>query len=129
VAYDAALEADLAGLAATPGVHLSFLDLFTLLDNVTADPAAYGLSDVTDPCYVGPFTGGGTVCADPNAYLFWDTAHYIAVGNAIIANSAFDAVPEPGTLALLGTGLAGIAMLRRRSAAVRGMAACKRADA
>jgi phospholipase/lecithinase/hemolysin len=114
-AYDALLEADLAGLASTPGIDLSFLDTFALLNGVSADPGAFGLTDATHPCYVGLYTGGGTVCADPAHYLFWDTLHPTEAGHAIIAEAAFDALPEPGTLALLGAGIAGLAVLRRRA--------------
>jgi phospholipase/lecithinase/hemolysin len=112
--YDAALEADLAGLTATPGIDLTYLDTFSLLDSAIADPASYGLTNVTSPCYVGLYTGGGSVCATPDQYLFWDNLHPTAVGQALIARAALEAVPEPATLAILATGLAGVATLRQR---------------
>ena len=113
-AYDAALVADLAALAATPGIDLSYLDTFSLLDSAIADPSVYGLTNVTAPCYVGPYTGGGTVCATPDQYLFWDQLHPTVTGQAIIATAAFDTVPEPAALVILASGLAGMAALRRR---------------
>ncbi|HVC61235.1 MAG TPA: SGNH/GDSL hydrolase family protein [Acetobacteraceae bacterium] len=118
-AYDTALQTDLASLAPTPGIDLSFLNTFALLDGVVATPGAYGFTDVTNPCYVGPYTGGGSVCPDPAKYLFWDALHPTAAGQAAIAHAALNAVPEPGTMALLGAALAGIATLRRRSGSKR----------
>jgi phospholipase/lecithinase/hemolysin len=115
LAYNAALEADLAGLASTPTISVSYLDTFTLLDQAIVDRPD-GLTNVTDACYTGNYFGvGGTVCANPNQYLFWDQLHPTEIGQQLIAQAAFDTVPEPATVATLATGLAGLAMLRRRS--------------
>ncbi|HEY5299390.1 MAG TPA: SGNH/GDSL hydrolase family protein [Acetobacteraceae bacterium] len=112
--YNTSLEADIAGLGSVPGLDLDFLDTFSLVDAIVADPAEFGFTNVTEPCYVGPYTGGGSVCADPDGYLFWDTDHPTASGGAAIAAVAEALVPEPGTMGLLATGLAGIAFTLRR---------------
>jgi phospholipase/lecithinase/hemolysin len=107
-AYNTALEADLSGLI-TAGASLSYLDAFSLVDAAVANPGAFGLSNVTDPCYVGPLTGGGTVCATPDQYLFWDGDHPTTAAHAIVAAAAAVAlVPEPGTSTLLAVGLIGL---------------------
>jgi phospholipase/lecithinase/hemolysin len=124
--YDATLTSGLRALATADGISVTILDTYSLLDAAIADPAAFGFSDATDRCYQGPYTGGGSVCGNPNGYLFWDGLHPTAAGHAIIASQAQSDLPEPGTLALLGTGLAGIALLRRRTAACGRLATSER---
>jgi phospholipase/lecithinase/hemolysin len=63
-------------------------DLVSWRNDGIAEPGAFGLSNVTDPCYVGPLTGGGTVCATPDQYLFWDGTHPTTAGHAIAADEA-----------------------------------------
>ena len=87
-AYNIALVANLSGVIASRRANVAFLDAFSLVDVVVADPGAFGLSNVTDPCYVGPLTGGGTVCAQPNKYLFWDSTHPTTAAHAIVADEA-----------------------------------------
>ncbi len=88
-----------------------------------ADPAAYGFTDVTNPCFTGTATGGpasGTLCgatvAQQDTHLFWDDLHPTAAGHAGIAAAAETALPEPGSLLLLAGGLAALAVTRRRKA-------------
>jgi len=117
--YNAALQADLAALATTSDIDLSFLDTFTLLDAAGANPSAFGLTNAADPCYTGGYFGGGSVCATPDQYLFWDALHPTETAHAIIAKAALDEVPEPGTLAILATALVAMATLARRHARTR----------
>lgn len=120
-AYNAALVADLAGLAAAPGIDLTLLDTLSLEGGLIANPAAWGLTDVTDSCYVGPETGGGTVCANPDQYLYWDQVHPTAAVHALIAQAAERALPEPGTLPAVLAALAAfwVALRARRSGGAR----------
>lgn len=93
----------------------TYVDTFNLLHEITADPGAYGLTDVTDPCF-----NGLTVCANPSQYLFWDGVHPTTATDAILANefvaaaTPVAATPEPGSLFLTLTGLLGTATLLRR---------------
>ena len=108
VAFNTALAAELP-----PGAL--YVDTFNLLHQVVANPAAYGFTDVTDPCY-----NGTTVCSNPGQYLFFDSLHPTTAADGIIANAFATAVaptPEPSSLLLMTSGLAGLAWtVRRRQA-------------
>lgn len=106
----------LAALGALDGLNLDMLDTYSLLDGAIADPALYGLSDVTDPCLTGAVNyGGGTVCSDPGQYLFWDGEHPTAATHGLIAAAAENlVVPEPAPVSVMTVGLAGICVVLYR---------------
>jgi outer membrane lipase/esterase len=110
--YNTALESDLLGVENTPGIHLRIADTFSLLDEVVASPASFDFTDVSDPCYVGAYTGGGTVCGSPDQYVFWDQLHPTAAADVVITDAA---LPEPASLALFGLGLLALAWTRGRA--------------
>lgn len=90
-----------AELAATLPAGAIYYDTAGLLRGIVADPGAYGLSNVTDPCF-----NGVTVCADPSQYLFWDAFHPTTAADAIAAQAFENAVPEPSSIVLLLTACA-----------------------
>ncbi len=90
-AYNAGLASQLAGIATADKVNVNVIDAYQLIDNAVADPAAYGLTNVTSPVWSGNYTdaGSGTLAVTGTAaqdqYLFWDHLHPTETGHAAIA--------------------------------------------
>ena len=109
-------------LSLAAGANISVLDTYGLLDAIEANGAAYGFTNVTSPCLTGAVDySGGTVCsptlAGQDQYLFWDELHPTAAGHELIADAALSVItPEPASFALIGVGLLGVYLQRRRSA-------------
>ncbi|MGA7802032.1 MAG: PEP-CTERM sorting domain-containing protein [Gammaproteobacteria bacterium] len=92
------------------------LDTFSLVDKIYNNPAAYGLTNVNAPCYSRFVQSGGTTCANPNQYLFWDAEHPTSAVHRILATDVLRTVPEPATMALFVVGLAALVTVRKRCA-------------
>lgn len=89
--YNAAVATQLAGIA---GLTAGILDTYKLIDTAVANPAAYGLSNVTSPVWSGNYTsaGSGTLAAvgaaAQNQYLFFDNLHPTETGHQAITTLA-----------------------------------------
>jgi phospholipase/lecithinase/hemolysin len=59
VGFNTALAATLPGYAA-PTTSVTYFDAFALQTAMTANPAAYGLTNVTSACYDGQVDGSPT---------------------------------------------------------------------
>jgi outer membrane lipase/esterase len=92
---------------------VSVFDVFGLQSRIVADPASFGLVNVTDAC-------GATSGCDPSTFLFWDGIHPTSAGHAILAREMLATVavpvPEPAELVLM---LAGLALIGGRAATLR----------
>ncbi len=102
--------------AMLPGASITTFDAMQVQRDITANPAAYGLSNVEAPCFMGGVGVPGPKCATPGSYLYWDTVHPTAIGHSILGQQMAAAVPEPGTWLMMALG--GLALLgwqRRRA--------------
>jgi len=106
-AFDLALQASLP-----KGV--TYFDTFGFMHQVVANPAAYGFTDVTDPCLL-VLTPCSPNVQIQNQYLFWDDLHPTTAADKILGQEFTSATtPEPSTLVMLGTGVVGLAEAWRR---------------
>lgn len=90
IAFNMALNAVLDDVGPRLGVNVIRVNLFDLGQNVVAMPAAFGFSNVTDPCLVEQ-DPGFTVCAGPESSVFWDNIHPTARAHELIAGAAIAA--------------------------------------
>jgi len=94
---------------------VTYFDTYDFMHQVVANPAAYGFTDVTDPCFNSI---AQTLCNNPNNYLFWDFVHPTTAADSFLAQEFASAIPEPSGILMLGTGVVGLAgVLRKRLSA------------
>jgi phospholipase/lecithinase/hemolysin len=96
--FNTGLAAAMAAEAASLHVQMTIVDTYALIDAAVADPAAYGFTNVTTPCWTGTYTGtGGTLCSigwyRQNDHLFWDQLHPTFAGHLQVAKAAEAALP------------------------------------
>lgn len=111
-AFNADLEAELATLDASRDLNLHRLGAAELFDAIVADPAAFGLENVSDGCTA--LLNNEDPCEDPDAYLFWDPVHPTTAVHGLLGARGLQAVPEPGTGLLVAAGIALVGVARRR---------------
>lgn len=86
--------------------HVQIFDSFQLVNDAVS--SALGFVNVTDAC------GAPINNCDPATAFFWDGIHPTTAAHAVLAQAVLLAVPEPGTIALLCLGAAGLAFSRRK---------------
>ncbi|KAE9617256.1 putative triacylglycerol lipase [Lupinus albus] len=66
----------------TPDYDVQFVDVYTPLRNIVANPSASGFTNEQNGCCGGTAVASGELCApftgqcsDPSTYVFWDFAH------------------------------------------------------
>jgi len=91
--FNTAIQSSLSGYAAN-GVMVHYLDLTIVGEQIMADLAAYGLTDVACPAFPDP-----TCIIDSNGYLFYgDLLHLTSDGFAIVGRYIATQLEAPLTL-------------------------------
>lgn len=84
--FNSALLTGLNTVAANrPTTNIILVDLYKIGATLAGNPGAFGLTNVTAPCF-----NGVTVCATPGTYLYWDGVHPTAAGHQLLAQLATD---------------------------------------
>jgi phospholipase/lecithinase/hemolysin len=89
--YNSDLAAALQPLEASGALKVDLVDTFTALNQVRADPGAFGFTNVTDPVWTGNLTdsNSGTLRATgaaQNQFLYFDSLHPTAAAHAQLAS-------------------------------------------
>ena len=122
--FNTTLADRLRALAHDPAIQARIVpvDEFAAMNAAFADPASYGLTNVTDPALTfDPTTGVFSEVADVGGYFWYDLIHPTTEGQAVFAEAAYATlIPAPSSLSLVLPGLAALVGLgsMRRSAAV-----------
>ncbi len=105
-AYNTDLTSQLATIASADTVNVHVIDTYQLIDNAVANPAAYGLTNVTSPVWTGNFTSAssGTLAtsnvAAQDQFLFWNSLHPTETGHQAIADLAEEQLSGTPVLAV-----------------------------
>jgi outer membrane lipase/esterase len=123
----AAFNATLASaLASIKDARITEVDVDGLFEDILADPAAFGITDVNNPCLypaaIAAALGTDAYCGDDAAEttLFFDSVHPNSAAHGILAGVATEAllaaVPLPAGLPMLLVALGAFGVARRRQA-------------
>lgn len=124
LSFNSLLSANLQTLSNTlSGIHIYSFDTLSYLRQQIQQRGAQGF-DVTDACFSGSYkSSAGTVCSNPDQYLFWDGVHPTAIAHTLLGDAfaaSLSAVPEPSSWLMLLAGvlaLTAVSAQRRRAAA------------
>jgi len=106
--FDDALMNELNSLSHQLSAEIVQFNTAQALDQILADPAAFGFTNGTTACISDPQ-------CDPDTWVFWDGVHGTTRLQQLLAADFAAAVPEPHCLALLSFALVALGLGRSRS--------------
>jgi len=107
--FNLALAQTLAQIRAATGANIIDFDVAALLEQVVANPAAFGFTNVTEACL--DINNLEQLIAGCPGFLFFDQVHPSAAAHQLLGNLFFaevtdsDPLPEPSALSLLAVAL------------------------
>ena len=113
IGFNQTLQAEASMLQASLGVQIHLVNIQGLFQQVLANPASFGFTNVTGSAINSSLSGNG--------YLFWDSEHPTTATDAIIAQVAAESVPEPSMFLVFAVAIcaAGAWLRFRERAAAR----------
>lgn len=124
--YNAAL---LGGLGAIGGIDVSVVDTRTFNQTIVLAPgflAGLGITDLTGNCLADAACQAAAIAQTTNEAAYYGNTHLLfddihrdtkvaeALANYAVTQLPTHTVPEPGTIALVGLGLVGMGVMRRK---------------
>ncbi len=107
IAFNAALAEALDAVRDDALIDLMMFDVAGLVESLAADPAAFGFTNVTEPCIAA---GPAVVAAGCPGFLFFDEVHPTTAAHSLLGGLLFaqlpQQVPEPAAWSLLVLALA-----------------------
>lgn len=94
--FNAALWARLDQLQNLTNITIYRIDVFNFFEQMIANPPP-GITNTTDPAWSGNFVGylgQGTLVADPDAHIFWDSVHPTRISHSILGQFAIDTIQQ-----------------------------------
>jgi len=110
--HNSKLTTALQEIAQNRNINIIPIDANALFNEVIAQPARFGFTNVTESCLNQT---AGTLCSNPNQYLFWDGIHPTAAGHRIIGEFAYAVLTAPQSVVPQGDVALGIAQRQSES--------------